>query len=473
MADPLATLEARLPGRVWRPGSEIAAAATRAFCPEARERQPSAVVAASSAQDVAATLAWAGDAGERVSVRSGGHSFDGYAIPDGGVLVDLQGLDGIAVRDRGRVALGPGARVRSVALTLADEGLAVPLGNCPTVGFGGLSTGGGFGYLTRSLGLTCDSVVEATVVTPGGEVVRAAADSEPELLWALRGGGGCAGIATEIVVAAESLASVTGINVTIAWEAAVEGIVRFAEVLGCGPETLDLKLALRTTGADRFIDAADTGPDGCTPGTPFVSVEGHLVGPPDDAHELLAALLEPELAVEQRIREVSYHDAVLAEIPLGFITDPAPATLRPYRVASDFGRGRPTREQAEAIVAFVAALQDEPELRGGGVVVEPSDGAVAERSADTTAFAHRDTTLLYEWELFRAADGGVPEHRLAELLDGVREGLRDHLTGGRYLNYFDRLDPPEAVWGSNLERLREIAADADPGRVLVSRLHPR
>ena len=474
MADPIATLEARLPGRVGRPGSAIAQKGARVFCPEAREREPAAVIAAANAEEVAAVLAWAGEIGERVSVRSGGHSFDGAPLLDGGVLLDLQRLDSVDVREGGLVALGPGARVKSIALRLAEQGLAVPLGNCPTVGIGGLCSGGGFGYLTRSLGLTSDSLVAATVVTPAGGTVRCDAESEPELLWALRGGGGCAGIATELMIATETIATVAGVNISFRWEAAAEAIVRYSEVLATGPERLDLKLALRTTGADRFIDTTDVGPEGCSPGTPFVSLEGHLVGPLDEAHELLESLLDPGLALDRRLDEVSYHDAVLREIPLGFIDHPAPPTLRPFRVASDFGRGRPSREHAEAIIAFLAALQDEPDLHGGGVVIEPADGAVAGGGADESAFAHRDASLLYEWELFHGADGaGVADHeRLDGLLYQLRANLAGHLTGGRYVNYFDRLDTPADLWGTNLERLREISADADPARTIVSRLHP-
>jgi FAD/FMN-containing dehydrogenase len=474
MADPIAMLEARLPGRVGRPGSAIAQKGARVFCPEAREREPAAVIAVANAEDVAAVLAWAGEIGERVSVRSGGHSFDGAPLLDGGVLLDLQRLASVDVREGGLVAVGPGARVKSIALRLAEQGLAVPIGNCPTVGVGGLCSGGGFGYLTRRLGLTCDSLVAATVVTPAGRTVRCNAESEPELLWALRGGGGCAGIATELMIATQTIATVAGVNVSFRWEAAAEAIVRYSGVMATGPERLDLKLALRTTGADRFIDTADLGPEGCSPGIPFVSLEGHLVGPLDEARELVEPLLDPGLALDRRLDEVSYHDAVLREIPLGFLDHPAPPTLRPFRVASDLGRGRPSRQHAEAIIAVLAALQDEPDLHGGGVVIEPADGAVAEGGADESAFAHRDASLLYEWELFHGADGaGVADHeRLDGLLHQLRANLAGHLTGGRYVNYFDRLDTPADLWGANLERLRKISADADPARTIVSRLHP-
>ena len=283
MGDPIELLESRLPGRVGRPGSSASAEARRVFCPAARQRRPAAVIVPRGSADVAEAMRWAGEVGERLSIRSGGHSFDGFSIPDAGVLLDLQGLTAVEVRDRNRVALGPGARVKAVALELADRGLAVPIGNCPSVGIGGLASGGGFGFLTRGLGLTCDSLVEATVVTAAGEVVRCSAESDPELFWATRGGGGSAGVVTEFVIEAAAVESVAGATLRFEWEAAAEVVARFCEVLAAAPDTLDLKLALRTTGPGRYIDTMLDGPPGSIPGTPFVEIEGQLLGPLDEA----------------------------------------------------------------------------------------------------------------------------------------------------------------------------------------------
>ncbi len=424
--------------------------------------------------DVAEAMRWAGEVGERVSIRSGGHSFDGFSIPDGGVLVDLQGLTAVEVRDGNRVALGPGARVKAVALELADRGLAVPIGNCPSVGIGGLASGGGFGFLTRGLGLTCDSLVEATVVTAAGEVVHCSAESNPELFWATRGGGGSAGVVTEFLVEAAAVKTVAGATLRFEWEAATDVIVRFCEVLAAAPDTLDLKLALRTTGPGRYIDTMLDGPPGSIPGTPFVEIEGQLLGPLDEALEMLAPLLDPEIVRTREVEEVSYHDAVLQEIPVVVDDDPAPPTLRPVRVQSDFARDYPDRERAEAIVAFVDRLQTDPELNGGGLVIEPSDGAVRKQPVDATAFVHRDTRLLYEWELFGHSDPGRddPEPRRRALAE-LRGALGDHLTGGRYINYCERGDGPESLWGANVARLAGIVDHLDPERLIVSRLHPR
>jgi hypothetical protein len=317
-------------------------------------------------------------------------------------------------------------------------------------------------------------MIEATVVTAAGEVVRCSSESEPELFWATRGGGGSAGVVTEFVIEAEPVGPVAGVALTFAWEVAGEVIVRFGEVIAASPDTLDLKLALRTTGPDRYVDPELAGSPGSTPGTPLVEIEGHLLGPLDDAMEMIEPLLAPEIVRKQEIEEVSYHDAVLREIPVVVGDDPAPPTLRPTRVQSDFARAYPEPEQAKAIVAFVDRLQLDPDLNGGGVVIEPSDGAVWAQEVEATAFAHRDARFLYEWELFSAADPvlddpGARERALAEL----RAALGEHLTGGRYINYCERQDPLESLWGPNVGRLTALVDDLDPERRIVSRLHPR
>jgi len=311
-------------------------------------------------------------------------------------------------------------------------------------------------------------------VTAAGDVVRCSADSDAELFWATRGGGGSAGVVCEFVVEAVAVDEVAGVNLTFEWDAASDVIERFCQVLTASPDGLDLKLALRTTGRDRYIDTQADGPPGSTPGTPYAEIEGHLLGSADDAREMLAPLLAPDLVRTQDIGEVSYHDAVLREIPVVVDDDPAPPTLRPVRVQSDFAREYPDRAQADAIVAFIERLQHAHGLRGGGVVIEPSDGAVCEPAADATAFGHRDTRFLYEWELFEPA-AEIPEETAARdaALADLRAALGDHLTGGRYVNYCEHADPPLALWGPNAERLAGIVDDLDPDRRIVSRLHPR
>ena len=178
-------------GPVIRPGSARFAAAARVYNRRYDGATPDAVIELRDSHDVQAVLRWADRHDVRVAARSGGHSYAGYSTPDVGVVVDLRRLRSISV-DRGgrRASIGAGAHMIEVVDALARHGGAVPGGSCPTVGFGGLALGGGYGLASRAFGLTADNVTGLVVVTPDGRLRRVDARHDPDLFWALRGGGG-------------------------------------------------------------------------------------------------------------------------------------------------------------------------------------------------------------------------------------------------------------------------------------------
>jgi FAD/FMN-containing dehydrogenase len=469
--DLAADLAAAVPG-VAGPGSPEVREAACVFHPPSRTVRPRAVVRPGRAEDVAATLVRAGEIGARVAVRSGGHAFDGFPVREDAVLLDMRAMAAVEPRPDGTVVVGPGARLRDVIRALAADSRAIPTGDCPTVGLGGLVTGGGYGYLTRHAGLTCDWLREATVVLADGRVVRCSEGAESRHLWACRGGGGCAGVVTEMVFETMVVDSVCDVALTFDWEAATEVVELFDETLRAAPHELDLKLKMRSTGPGRWVDTAGGGPPGHLPGTPHVAVTGQFAGPEGPAADAIAPLrASPALRSESLVAR-SYHDAVLREVPLAIVDDPAPEGLRVIRVASDFVAGRLGPGEAEALVDFVATLQSDPALGGGAVLLEPTDGAAATASGPS-AYAHRDGRLLIQYELLHDLDPppGLPAAH-DRLLGRVREHLAGVVTGGRYVNYADRLDTPAGWWGAELGPLTDLVAEVDPRRTLISRLHP-
>src|SRR5688500_14839439 len=181
----LRELRAAVRGRVFVPAGSAALVYNTRF----DGRRPDAVVRVRDTADVAAAVRWANRFDVRLVARSGGHSYGGYSSTGDGVVLDLSRLRGISV-SRGRATVGPAAQLIDVQRALTRRGVSVPAGSCPTVGIGGLALGGGYGLAGRRFGLTSDNLLAARVVTADGRVRHVDADSNDDLHWALRGGGG-------------------------------------------------------------------------------------------------------------------------------------------------------------------------------------------------------------------------------------------------------------------------------------------
>ena len=162
------------------------------------DRRPERILRPTTDEEVAAAVRSAVDAGSLVSVYGGGHGVTGAAVVDGGVCIDLRLMDDVEVRpDERRLRVGGGATWGKVDAATQQHGLAVTGGRVSSTGVAGLALGSGSGWLERRCGLTCDNLLEARVVTADGQVVTASKDENPDLFWALRGGGGNFGVVTE------------------------------------------------------------------------------------------------------------------------------------------------------------------------------------------------------------------------------------------------------------------------------------
>lgn len=171
------------------------------------DRRPDAIVAPADEGEVVAAVRAAAERGMKVAVKSGGHSWTGAPLRDGGMLIDLGRLNGLAIdADAARVATQPAVRVRDLAAALTDAGLGFPTGHCPTVCVGGYLLAGGWGWNSHAWGPACHRVEAIDVVTAAGELVRADAHTRPELLWVARGAGpGFPGVVTRFHLRAEPL----------------------------------------------------------------------------------------------------------------------------------------------------------------------------------------------------------------------------------------------------------------------------
>ena len=201
MSSALETLRRDFGGGIIEPGSAEYESASRSLLASGN---PAHVLRPQSVGDVQAGVRFAARSGLLLSVRGGGHGFPGFGTNDGGVVIDLSKLANVEIIDNERhlVRIGGGATWGQVAAALTPHGLAISSGDTKSVGVGGLTLTGGIGWKVRKYGLALDNVAAAEVVTADGEVVQASAEENPELFWAIRGGGGNFGIVTAFDFAA-------------------------------------------------------------------------------------------------------------------------------------------------------------------------------------------------------------------------------------------------------------------------------
>src|SRR3954471_10862487 len=219
-------LSGRISGRVLSPGAPGYDDA-RAVHNGLVDRRPALIVRARTADDIVAALALARGAGLEVSVRGGGHNVAGRAVTDGGLMIDLSPMKAIAVDPERRTATAEGGVTwAELNAATAEHGLAVTGGAVSTTGIAGLTLGGGLGWLMGKHGLAVDNLLAVDLVTAAGEVLEVDDADHPDLLWALRGGGGNFGVATSFTYRLHPVATVTGGLIAHPFEAAGD-VLRF------------------------------------------------------------------------------------------------------------------------------------------------------------------------------------------------------------------------------------------------------
>lgn len=330
---------------------------------------PAVVVRPESVSDVAAALAYARENNLAVSVRSGGHSGGGWSSSAGGVDIDMSGFAEIVV-DGTTVTVGTGATWGVVAATLGEHGLALSSGDNKSVGVGGLTLGGGVGWLVRQYGLALDSLLSARLVTAAGEIVTASADENPDLFWAIRGGGGNFGVAIDFTFEAHAL---TGI---------VHGVITFDDT-DLGTILRGYRDALREAPEElnvTFMQWPPMGPD--MPGGPQLHV---VYAAPDEAAamEAVAPLLAIPGVSGHDIEPKAYTDALEDPHP------PEPGTPMPVIVGSNGWAPTLNDEVIDAIVSTMDATGD-----GGVLMIRYVGGAFNRVDPDATALAWRDAEAL-------------------------------------------------------------------------------
>ncbi|WP_434443783.1 FAD-binding oxidoreductase [Lentzea sp. E54] len=422
-------LRSRLSGRLALAGED--GYAYQGFNPVWDGSKPAAVAKVTSAADVRACVE-AARLRVPIAARSGGHSYAGYSSPSGGLQVDVRGMADVEVLPGDQVRVGAGAALGDVSKALVASGRCLPTGTCPSVGVAGLTLGGGIGVLTRKYGLTCDHLVSASVVTADGRLLAVSAEQEPDLFWALRGGGGGNfAIVTEFVFATVPAPDVTVFTLSYPAGAAADVLGAWQPWIAQAPNELWSNVVVR--GGAR----------------PSCQVGGCFIGSAGGLTALLGELPAPE---SRFVQPRSY-----AEATRYFAGGPI---ARESAVASSRVVRDPISDPAAA-VDLLAGQSDETYLIFDGL-----RGAVADVAPDATAFPHR--TALANVQIYLKTPPEAAETARGALAQ-IRDGLGALVGDTGYVNYIDPQLPrwAEAYYGGNLARLRQVAARYDPDGVFA------
>ncbi|MDH2430323.1 FAD-binding oxidoreductase [Sphaerisporangium sp. TRM90804] len=404
--------------------------------------RPAAVIQVADADDVAKVIAFARDNGIELAVRGGGHSNAGHSITEGGIVLDVRNLSEIEIDVEGRTAwAGGGTTAGAYTAAVGEHGLATGFGDTGSVGLGGITLGGGIGFLVRKHGLTIDNLLAAEIVTADGELRRVDADTYPDLFWAIRGGGGNFGVVTRLKYKLHPLEQIIG------------GLL----VLPGTPEVIA-----------GFVAAADAAPEELStiinimpaPPMPFL---------PEEQHGKVVVL-----ALVAWSGDIEAGEEALA--PFRALATPYADFVQPMPYSGMF----PEEDAGQPTAAAETMFIDHVDLDVAATIVqhlENSDaslravqlrvlgGAMARVPADATAFAHRNSKIMTNVACFWDGpdDRPIREAWVADLAGALLQSDQ-----GAYVNFLGNESEERvraAYPGDTWTRLREIKSEYDPSNL--------
>jgi len=398
------------------------------------DRRPALIVRCAGAPDVARALEFAQNQNLPLAVRGGGHNRAGFGVCDGGVVIDLSGMNRVEVDAGKRVARAEaGALVRDLDSATQRFGLATTSGGCPTVGIAGLTLGGGEGLLMSKYGASCDNLILAQLVTVDGRQVEASPNSNPDLFWAIRGGGGNFGVATALAYQLHPVTDVLAGTLTYPPGQIPERLQAFVKFVAAAPDDMNVVCG---------ILPSERGPR-------FWMLVCYF-GQPHEGNDLLRPwrALQPQ---EDKVRVMSYLEA---QSGTGFSRAPV------AHFQTDLFLPQLT---AAAIATITTATKDAAPNTKAFIV--PLYGAISRVGLSDTAYSLRQPG--YEVDI--VGTWSTPEEK-SSAVQWVK-ALRDNLqpfAHGVYVNQLGETSEElvRAAYGSNYARLVEIKKKYDPKNVL-------
>jgi FAD/FMN-containing dehydrogenase len=432
-------------GRVVEPGSGDYDE-SRALYNAMIDKRPAAIAYCADEADVAAAVVWGKERGLRIAVRGGGHNGGGLGSVDDGLVIDLSQLNAIEVDGAAKTArVGGGALLQDLVAATAEHEMTVPVGIIGTTGVGGLTLGGGIGHLTRSLGLTIDSLVAATVVLADGSIVETDAGREPDLFWALRGGGGNFGVVTSFTFRCAPLAGgmVLAGPVLYDLDDAPDVLRWYREFVPAQPDELGIWYALVSV----------------PPGPPF----------PEELHLRKVAALVLTQAGEEESEALRAARSFGKPLLDGVGQVPMPA----WNTAFDgvyppgdqwYWRGAFVEEISDDAIDVHLQFHESVPTWKSTMHMYSIDGAASRVGNDETAWAYRDA----KWAQVVAGVDPDPANAgvVSDWARAYSDALKPYVLAGGYSNFaMDEPDRVRGMYGANYDRLARIKAQYDPENV--------
>ncbi|HEV8201034.1 MAG TPA: FAD-binding oxidoreductase [Candidatus Polarisedimenticolia bacterium] len=443
----IASLKTGLQGEVLQPGSD-AYEESRRIWNAMIDRKPAIIVRCAATSDVVRAVNFARQQRLPLAIRAGGHNIGGSALVDGGLVIDLSRLRAAQVDAAARrVTIEAGALLADLDAATQAHGLATPVGINSTTGVAGLTLGGGFGWLSRKLGMTVDNLESAEVVTAAGEVVRASAKEHPDLFWALRGGGGNFGVVTRFEFRLHPVGPnlLSGL-VVYGLDEAGPVLRRYREFALAAPDDLTVWVVIRKA-----------------PPLPFLPPEVHgrevvvlamlYAGDPAEGERLTAPL-------HSFGRPLGAHAGVQPYAGWQQAFDPLLAAgARNYWKSHNL-TGLPDG-LLDTLVEHAAHLPT-PSTE---IILAALGGATMRPAPDATAYAARDTRFIVNihgrWEDASDDARGIGWTRT------LFQAAAPFATGAAYINFMtaDEQDRVRAVYGVNFDRLAKVKRTYDPANL--------
>ena len=440
----VATLETNLRGRIVRP-SDSDYDDVRAIWNAMIDRKPGLIVQCAGAADVVRCVNFAREHDLLVAVRGAGHNIAGKAVADGAMLIDLSTMRSVHVDPVKRTARAePGVTLGDLDNETQGFGLAVPVGINSTTGVGGLTLGGGFGWLTRKHGLTVDNLISADVVTAEGKLLRASAEENAGLFWGIRGGGGNFGIVTSFEFRAHPVGPeiLSGLIVHPASDAS--GVLRhYRQFVATAPDDLACWVVLRKAPPLPFLSEE-------VHGTDVVVIALMYAGDMKEGEKLLKPLRsygKPHADV------VSPHQFVDWQRAFDPLLTPG---ARNYWKSHNFPQL--TDENLDTVLKFAADLPSGQ----SEIFIAHLGGAANRIASDAMAYGHRDAEFVMN--VHTRWDTAKEDKHCVSWARKFFDATLPFATGGVYVNFMseDETDRTGSAYGDNFKRMTELKKKYDP-----------